>query len=78
MEAIPETQESDSTTPHLVIWGTNVSVAECKAKFKQFILRFIDPNAEEDERTDDMNLNEPLYIQKLEEVSQFHIKIISN
>ncbi|CAH1110040.1 unnamed protein product [Psylliodes chrysocephalus] len=68
LEAIPETQESDSTTPHLVIWGTNVSVAECKAKFKQFILRFIDPNAEEDERTDDMNLNEPLYIQKLEEI----------
>ncbi|XP_072389087.1 DNA replication licensing factor MCM4 [Diabrotica undecimpunctata] len=68
LEAIPETQESDSTAPHLVIWGTNVSVAECKEKFKQFILRFIDPNAEEDERTDDMNLNEPLYIQKLEEI----------
>lgn len=43
-------------------------MAECKEKFKQFILRFIDPNAESDERTDDMNLNEPLYLQKLEEV----------
>ncbi|KAG5890474.1 hypothetical protein JTB14_013416 [Gonioctena quinquepunctata] len=68
LEAIPESQESDSSAPHLVIWGTNVSVAECKTKFKQFILRFIDPNAEEDERTDDMNLNEPLYLQKLEEI----------
>ncbi|XP_023017917.2 disc proliferation abnormal [Leptinotarsa decemlineata] len=68
LEAIPESQESDSTAPHLVIWGTNVSVAECKVKFKQFILRFIDPNADEDERTDDMNLNEPLYLQKLEEI----------
>ncbi|XP_018574393.1 DNA replication licensing factor MCM4 [Anoplophora glabripennis] len=68
LEAIPESQESDSTAPHLVIWGTNVSVAECKEKFKQFILRFIDPNADVDERTDDMNLNEPLYLQKLEEI----------
>lgn len=69
LDTIPEASETDSTTPHLVIWGTNVSVAECKEKFKQFILRFIDINAEEDERTDDMNLNEPLYLQKLEEVS---------
>ncbi|KAJ8925954.1 hypothetical protein NQ315_009807 [Exocentrus adspersus] len=68
LDAIPESQESDSSAPHLVIWGTNVSVAQCKEKFRQFILRFIDPNAEEDERTDDMNLNEPLYLQKLEEI----------
>ncbi|XP_056645438.1 DNA replication licensing factor MCM4 [Diorhabda sublineata] len=68
LEAIPESQETDSTTPHLVIWGTNVSVSECKGKFKQFLLRFIDPNADEDEMTNDMNLNEPLYVQKLEEI----------
>ncbi|KAJ8935380.1 hypothetical protein NQ314_012791 [Rhamnusium bicolor] len=68
LEAIPESQESDSTAPHLVIWGTDVSVSECKGKFKQFILRFIDPNADEDERTNDMNLNEPLYLQKLDEI----------
>ena len=65
---MPEGGESDAG-PHLVIWGTNVSVAECNEKFKQFILRFIDPNAEQDERTDDMNVNEPLYFQKLDEVS---------
>lgn len=69
LDAIPESsQETDSAAPHLVIWGTNVSVAECKEKFRQFILRFIDPNAEEDERTDDMNVNEPLYLQKLDEI----------
>ncbi|KAJ8958689.1 hypothetical protein NQ318_016416 [Aromia moschata] len=67
MEAIPESQESEPIASQMVIWGTNVSIAECKEKFKQFILRFIDPNAEEDERTDDMNINEPLYLQKLEE-----------
>ncbi|ERL88768.1 hypothetical protein D910_06150 [Dendroctonus ponderosae] len=68
LDAIPEDSETDSTAPNLVIWGTNVSVAECKAKFKQFVLRFIDTNAEEDERTDDMILSEPLYLQKLEEI----------
>lgn len=68
LDAIPEDSETDSTAPNLVIWGTNVSVAECKGKFKQFVLRFIDTNAEEDERTDDMVLSEPLYLQKLEEV----------
>lgn len=34
-------------------------------------MRFIDPDAEEDERGDTMNLNEPLYLQKLEEVSKY-------
>ncbi|KAF7281528.1 hypothetical protein GWI33_004564 [Rhynchophorus ferrugineus] len=68
LEPIEENCETDSTTPHLVIWGTNVSVSECKGKFKQFIMRFIDTNAADDERTDDMNVNEPLYLQKLEEI----------
>lgn len=45
-----------------------MSVAQCKDKFKQFILRYIDPEAEDDEKTEAMNLNEPLYLQKLEEV----------
>lgn len=68
LDAIQEVSETDSTAPHLVIWGTNVSVSQCKEKFKQFILRFIDTSAEDDERTDDMNVNEPLYLQKLEEI----------
>ncbi|XP_050300297.1 DNA replication licensing factor MCM4 [Anthonomus grandis grandis] len=68
LESIPEGNETSTATPHLVIWGTNVSVAECKEKFKQFILRFIDTNAAEDEITEDMNLNEPLYLQKLDEI----------
>jgi DNA replication licensing factor MCM4 len=54
--------------PQLVVWGTNVVVSQCKEKFKKFVLRFVDPNAEEDERIEDMNLNEPLYLQKLQEV----------
>lgn len=71
LEPIPENREGvDGPAPsHLVIWGTDVSVAECKEKFKQFILRYIDPTAEEDELGENTNLNEPLYLQKLEEVS---------
>lgn len=68
LETIPESSQETNSTPNLVIWGTNVSVAECKEKFKQFIMRFIDLNAEEDERTGDMNINEPLYMQKLDEI----------
>nr|CAD7396159.1 unnamed protein product [Timema poppensis] len=60
--------ELDQAGPQLVIWGTNVVVSQCKEKFKRFVSRFIDPHAEEDERTETMDVNEPLYMQKLEEV----------
>uniref|UniRef100_A0A182ILA0 DNA replication licensing factor MCM4 n=1 Tax=Anopheles atroparvus TaxID=41427 RepID=A0A182ILA0_ANOAO len=53
--------------PRLVVWGTNVVVTECMSKFKQFIMRYIDPDAAQDELTEGINLNEPLYMQKLEE-----------
>ena len=58
--------------PQLVIWGTDVNVTECKDKFKTFILTYTDPEAEEDERMEGMNSDEPLYLQKLDEVS-FHL-----
>lgn len=32
------------------------------------MLRYIDPEAEEDETAEGMNLNEPLYLQKLDEI----------
>ncbi|KAK7066561.1 DNA replication licensing factor, mcm4 component [Halocaridina rubra] len=54
--------------PQLVIWGTDVVVSECKDRFKNFILRFTDPDAADDERVDGMNTDEPLYLQKLEEI----------
>ncbi|CAL8344985.1 unnamed protein product [Merluccius merluccius] len=52
----------------LVIWGTDVNVATCKEKFQRFLQRFIDPTATEDENAC-LDLNEPLYMQKLEEIS---------
>jgi DNA replication licensing factor MCM4 len=45
-----------------------VVVSKFKEKLKKFVLQFVDPNAEEDERMEDMNMNEPLYLQKLHEV----------
>lgn len=76
MEPIPESSETDNAENQLVIWGTNVVISRCKEQFKQFILRYIDPEAEEDERMEGMNINEPLYLQKLDEVrlnSEFFI-----
>lgn len=62
-----ETSES-STGPQLVVWGTNVVVSQCKTKFKNFLLRYIDPDAEQDEISENIDINEPLYMQKLDEI----------
>ncbi|XP_055919895.1 DNA replication licensing factor MCM4 [Eupeodes corollae] len=71
LEPIPEQQSETSeasTGPQLVIWGTNVVVSQCKTKFKNFLLRYIDPDAEQDEISENIDVNEPLYLQKLEEI----------
>uniref|UniRef100_A0A8C3XUP3 DNA replication licensing factor MCM4 n=1 Tax=Chelydra serpentina TaxID=8475 RepID=A0A8C3XUP3_CHESE len=52
----------------LVIWGTDVNVASCKEKFQRFLQRFIDPLAKEEENVG-LDLNEPLYMQRLEEIN---------
>ncbi|XP_023699148.1 DNA replication licensing factor MCM4 [Paramormyrops kingsleyae] len=52
----------------LVIWGTDVNVGTCKEKFQRFLQRFIDPTSTEDENAG-LDLNEPLYMQKLEEIN---------
>lgn len=72
LEPIAE-QRSDVTpsgevAPQLVIWGTDVVVSECKRKFTQFLLRYIDMDIAQDELTENINLSEPFYMQKLEEI----------
>ncbi|XP_013775385.1 DNA replication licensing factor mcm4-like isoform X2 [Limulus polyphemus] len=62
-----DTSES-GTGPQLVIWGTDVVVSHCKEKFKQFVSRYVDPELESDERMEGMDIDKPLYLQKLEEV----------
>lgn len=75
MEPIPErvSETTDpaseaSSVPQMVVWGTNVVVNHCKNKFKQFLLRYIDPTAEQDEISENIDVNQPLYLQKLEEI----------
>ncbi|XP_071647446.1 DNA replication licensing factor MCM4 isoform X2 [Temnothorax longispinosus] len=75
IEPIPEndedrerTSEGENGGPQLTIWGTNVVVDRIKQQFRRFILYFIDPEAENDEIPENMNLSEPLYTQKLEEI----------
>ncbi|ETE68700.1 DNA replication licensing factor mcm4, partial [Ophiophagus hannah] len=52
----------------LVIWGTDVNVASCKERFQRFLQRFIDPTAKEEENIG-LDLNEPLYMQRLDEIN---------
>lgn len=56
-------QETTSSEPQLVVWGTDVAIAECREKFIKFIQRFVEPTA---------MTNEPLYELKLEEVLIAH------
>ncbi|XP_061720757.1 DNA replication licensing factor MCM4 [Cydia pomonella] len=51
--------EAPSSEPQLVVWGTDVAIAECREKFIKFVQRFVEPTAV---------TNEPLYEQKLEEI----------
>ena len=59
-----------ATGPQLVIWGTDVDVNRCKERFKRFLERYIDPTVEADEKFDGMDVEEPIYMQRLEEVPQ--------
>ncbi|MGH0149389.1 UNVERIFIED_CONTAM: hypothetical protein FKN15_025277 [Acipenser sinensis] len=52
----------------LVIWGTDVNVATCKETFQRFLLRYIDPTSKEEENAS-LDLNKPLYMQRLEEIN---------
>ncbi|TRY90224.1 hypothetical protein DNTS_005830 [Danionella cerebrum] len=52
----------------MVIWGTDVNVATCKEKFQRFLQQFTDPNSREEENVG-LDPNEPLYMQKLDEIS---------
>ncbi|XP_049816684.1 DNA replication licensing factor MCM4 [Schistocerca nitens] len=61
-------QPGPEAEPQLVIWGTDVVVNRCKEKFKRFVENYVDPEADDDERTEGMDVNQPLYIQKLEEI----------
>ena len=67
---VAPSEASSTPVDGLVIWGTDVSVAVCKSKFKKFLQTFVDVEAAEDERTGDgFDPSSPLYMQKLEQIN---------
>ncbi|XP_014681589.1 PREDICTED: DNA replication licensing factor mcm4-A-like [Priapulus caudatus] len=52
--------------PQLVIWGTDVVVSHAKNRFLQMLQRFIALDAPPE---DGIDLNEPLYMQRLDEIN---------
>lgn len=71
-EATRMTSDITSDTnagPQLVIWGTDVVVSHCKEKFRRFILKFVEKNVDEDEAFEGMDINQPYYLQRLEEIN---------
>ena len=50
---VAPSENSTDAMSNLVIWGTDVSVATCKTKFQRFLRSFVDPEADEDEKTGD-------------------------
>ena len=72
-----ETSSEANAGPQLVIWGTDVVVSHCKEKFKSFLERYVEEAIQSDEQFDGMDINEPLYLQRLEEVGSFYNKSVS-
>ncbi|XP_074644247.1 DNA replication licensing factor mcm4-A-like [Tubulanus polymorphus] len=73
-QVVEQTATSDMGTdpnagPQLVIWGTDVIVSHCKEKFTRFILRYVNKNIEDDEKFEGLDIEEPLYLQHLEEIN---------
>jgi len=61
-------REQSENGPQLVIWGTDVVVSLCKAKFRKFINQFF-PSEEENLSLQNMNVNEPFYLQELQQIA---------
>uniref|UniRef100_A0A2C9JVK5 DNA replication licensing factor MCM4 n=1 Tax=Biomphalaria glabrata TaxID=6526 RepID=A0A2C9JVK5_BIOGL len=58
-----------SAGPQLVIWGTDVVVSHCKLKFHSFISRYVDRSMADDERFSGMDVDQPYYTQRLDEIN---------
>jgi len=65
----PGSEATSDAAPTMVIWGTDVSVNLCKAKFKKFITNFIDSELADDEKFSGIDASAPLYMQRLEEIN---------
>ena len=66
------TSESASQ-PQLVIWGTNINMHKVKIKFQEFIKVYMihDENEQKELANEGIDISEPYYMQRLEEVYIF-------
>merc|ERR1719435_768528 len=53
----------------VVIWGTDVSINQCKAKMMKFVTKFVNPDAADDETFAELDPLKPYYMQRLEGVA---------
>ena len=64
-----------SSQPQLVIWGTNVNMHKVKIKFQEFIKVYMlhDEREQKEFANEGIDISEPYYMQKLEEVWQANL-----
>jgi hypothetical protein len=69
------TSES-ANQPQLVIWGTNINMHKIKTKFQEFIKIYMihDEQEQKDLANEGIDISEPYYMQRLEEVNIFNPK----
>ena len=65
---VPPSENSENA-PHMVIWGTDVQLNDCKRKFKRFIQTFQDPETADDEEFEGLDHTKPYYQQRLNEIT---------
>lgn len=73
------TSESASQ-PQLVIWGTNINMHRVKMKFQEFIKCYLVHDEQEQRELvkDGVDITEPYYMTKLDEVGFIHIRHFEN
>ena len=52
-----------------MVWGTDVSINRCKEVFKRFVETYVDTSIEADEKFDSLDVERPIYEQRLNEVT---------
>ena len=67
-DMVPPSENSENA-PHLVIWGTDVQLNDCKRKFKRFIQTFQDSETADDEKFEGLDHTKPYYQQRLNEIT---------
>ena len=69
------TSESASQ-PELVIWGTNINMHKVKTKFQEFIKIYLlhDEQEQKEFANEGIDITEPYYMQRLEEVFKNKLK----